>query len=144
MLELHLEAQVRFLGFVSPLELQCLYRLCNGLVFPSRFEGWGMPVAEAFWIGTPAACSNIPPLADFAGGAAILFNPEQPRDIADGLRRLWVDEGLRSVLVDRGRRRVKDVTWVAVARAFRARYRQLAGRSLSDEDRAALAAPPPC
>jgi len=144
MLDLHMQDQVRFLGFVSPLELQCLYRLSRGLVFPSRFEGWGMPVAEAFWIGTPAACSRIPPLADFAGNSAILFDPEQPREIADGLRRLSVDEGLRSVLVERGRERVKDVTWVAVARAFRARYRQLAGRSLSDEDRAAIAAPPLC
>jgi len=143
-LDLRMEQQVRFLGFVSPLELQCLYRLCRGLVFPSRFEGWGMPVAEAFSVGTPVACSNIPPLADFAGEAAVLFNPEQPREIADAIRRLWVDDGLRSVLIERGRKRVEDLTWVAVARAYRARYRQLAGRSLSEEDNALIATRPFC
>ncbi len=139
---LGLAGQVRFLGFVSPLELQCLYRLCRCLVFPTRFEGWGMPLWEAFLSGVPAAVSRVCCLPEHAGDAALLFDPERPEEIAEALWRLWADAELRRELSERGRRQVARFSWERTARLFRAHYRRLAGRPLSNEDRALLAAPP--
>src|SRR5262249_15241110 len=57
--ELGVQDEVIFPGFVSPLQLRSLYRLARGMVFPSRFEGWGMPVIEAFSVGLPVTCSSV-------------------------------------------------------------------------------------
>jgi glycosyltransferase involved in cell wall biosynthesis len=139
MQELGLASQVRFLGFVSPLEVQCLYRLCRAVVFPSKFEGWGLPVTEAFFAGVPVACSNVTSLPEVAGDAALLFNPDDPAEIAAAIRRLWTDDDLCRNLVERGRRRVSGLSWEKTARIFRAHYRRIAGRPLTAEDRALIA-----
>jgi glycosyltransferase involved in cell wall biosynthesis len=140
--ELRLADHVRFVGFVSSLELQCLYRLCRCMVFPSKFEGWGMPLTEAFLIGVPVACSNATSLSDLAGDAALIFDPDRPEEIAEAIRRLWTEEALRNTLVEQGKKNVARFSWDRTARMFRAHYRQIAGRPLTEEDRALLAAPP--
>ena len=66
--ELGLEATTRFPGFVTPLELRALYVLGRALVFPSLFEGWGLPVCEAFSAGLPVACSTATSLPDLVVG----------------------------------------------------------------------------
>lgn len=139
---LGLTDQVRFLGFVRPIELQSLYRLCRCMVFPSRFEGWGLPIAEAFFAGAPVACSKVTSLPDLAGEAALLFNPDRPEEIAEAIHRLWTDEALRRQLIERGRKRAACFSWDRTARIFRAHYRRLANRPLTQEDRALLEAPP--
>jgi glycosyltransferase involved in cell wall biosynthesis len=139
---LGVEDLLSFPGYVSPLELRCLYRLATLLVFPSLFEGGGMPVFEAFAAGVPVACSNVTCLPEQAGDAAVLFDPRDPGAIADAVLRLWTDAGLRAVLVERGAARVARFTWVRTARTYRALYRRVAGRPLGDEDRALLDAPP--
>ena len=133
--ELGLSAHVRFLGFVSPLELRCLYQLASALVFPSRFEGWGMPVTEAFQAGLAVACSDATVLPEVAGDAALLFDPDDPREIAAAVWRLWSDEQLRHDLAERGRRRAGRLSFDRAARVFRAHYRRIAGRPLSSDDR---------
>jgi glycosyltransferase involved in cell wall biosynthesis len=140
--ELRLDDQVRFLGYVSPLELQCLYRLCTLLAFPSRFEGGGMPIQEAFSTGVAVACSNVTCLPEQVGDAALLFDPGDVGAIASALERLWRDPELRGALAAKGRARVAPFTWSRTARVYRALYRLVGGRSLTDEDRAALAEPP--
>ena len=137
--ELRVIDQVRFLGLVSPFQLHCLYKLCRCVVFPTMFEGLGMPLIEAFWAGAPIACSNVASLAEEAGSAALLFNPLRPVEIAEAILRLWRDEGLRSAMAGRGRERVSGLSWNLTARAFRAHYRQMSGRTLTLEDRALLA-----
>lgn len=136
--ELALQAQVQFPGFVTPLELACLYRLCRCVVFPSRFEGWGLPVAEAFGAGAPVACSNAASLPEVAGEAALLFDPDDPAQIAATLARLWNDEPLRRALSERGRERAAQWSNERTAQGFRAHYRRIAGRPLDEEDRALL------
>ena len=89
--QLQLMQQVQFLGFVTPLELQSLYRLSQCMVFPSKFEGWGLPLVEAFLAETPVTCSNVTSLPQLAGDAALLFNPDQPLEIAAAIHRLWID-----------------------------------------------------
>jgi len=135
-----LASQVMFLGFVSPLELQCLYRLCRGLVFPTKFEGFGMPLLEAFLVGVPAACSNVTCLPELAGDAALLFNPNQPDEMTQSIYRLWTDEPLRQTLIERGRRHVTSFSWKRTARIFRAHYRRLNNCQLTDEDQELLTA----
>ncbi len=139
---LGLEAQVRFLGFVTPQELRCLYVASRFLIFPSKFEGWGLPLTEAFALGAPAACSDISPLREQAQGAALLFNPTDPEEIAAAICRLWTDAQLRQCLADRGKTRASLFTWDRTARAFRALYRKLGRRPLSNEDCNLLSATP--
>lgn len=138
--DLGLADQVTFLGFVNELDLHCLYRLCRALVFPSRFEGFGMPLLEAFLTGVPVACSNAACLPELAADAAVLFDPESPREMAQAIQRVWTDEALRHDLVARGRRQVAHYSWERTARMLRAHYRRLAGWPLTDEDHALLLA----
>ena len=140
--ELGLGASTIFPGFVSPLELRGLYRLATGLVFPSRFEGWGLPVCEAFSEGLPVASSTATSLPDLVAGAGLLFDPDDTGEIVDAVRRLWTDPDLRAELSERGRRRGAQFSFAAAARLLRAHYRHLAGRALSEEDRILLEAPP--
>jgi len=132
--KLGLDSQVQFLGFITPLELHCLYSLCSCLVFPSLFEGWGLPISEAFVAGTPVACSSLDPLVEQAGDAALFFDPHDAAQIADAIRRLWLDILLRDTLVARGKRRAPNFTWERAARIFRSHYRRLTNRPLSEED----------
>ena len=129
---------VAFLGFVPPVELQALYHLCRCVVFPTKFEGGGFPLLEAFHAGSPIACSNVTLLPEQAGDAALLFDPDRPEEIAAAIERLWTDQEPRRTLVERGRERVRDFSWDRTARLFRAHYRRLAGAPLTDDDRALL------
>jgi glycosyltransferase involved in cell wall biosynthesis len=139
--ELGVARQVSFPGFVTPLELRSLYRLARALVFPSRFEGWGMPVSEAFSTGLPVASSSATGLRDVVGDAGLLFDPDDVGAIADAVLRLWTDPALREALAERGRRRADQFSVDHGAKLFRAHYRRIGGRRLSAEDRALLAAP---
>jgi glycosyltransferase involved in cell wall biosynthesis len=135
---LDLQDQVIWTGFVSPLQLQCLYRLATAVVVPTKFEAASGPVWEAFASGTPVACSNVTSLPDQAGDAALVFDPDDHRAIAGDILRLWTDEELRARLSKRGHTRVNRFSWDRTARLFRAEYRRIAGRTLAEEDLAAL------
>lgn len=140
--ELGLDGQVRFVGFVTPLELQCLYKLCTAVVVPSTFEAASFPLFEAFFSGAPAACSNVTSLPEQAGDAALLFDPNDIQAIAKAIERLWIDVELRTKLAERGVRRVSAFSWDRVARIFRAHYRRVGGRSLTAEDNELIRAMP--
>jgi glycosyltransferase involved in cell wall biosynthesis len=141
--ELGLERTTLFPGFVSPRELRGLYSLARGLVFPSRFEGWGLPVCEAFSAGLPVASSSATSLPGLVADAGLLFDPNDPEEMADQIGRLWTDDELRRQLAERGRERAPLFTFERTARLFRAHYRRLAGVDVSDADSALLADPAP-
>jgi glycosyltransferase involved in cell wall biosynthesis len=132
-----------FPGFVSSLELRGLYELAAALVFPSRFEGWGLPVCEAFDAGLPVASSTATGLPDVVGDAGLLFDPDDLAEMAGQLQRLWTDAELRESLRERGRQRAAEFSIDHTARLFRAHYRQVGDRALTEEDRILLASPPP-
>ena len=140
--QLGLSASTSFPGFVSSLELRGLYELATALVFPSRFEGWGLPVCEAFDSGLPVASSTATGLPDVVGDAGLLFDPEDVGEIASQLQLLWSDPRLREDLRARGRERAAEFSFDRTARLFRAHYRQVGHRELAEEDRILLAAPP--
>jgi glycosyltransferase involved in cell wall biosynthesis len=132
--QLGIADQVIFLGHVTPLELQSLYRLSRCVVIPTKFEAASFPLWEAFVAGIPAACSTVTSLPEQAGDAALLFDPDRSEEIAKAVRSLWIDETLRHTLAERAHRKVSELSWDRTARTFRAYYRRIAGRALSEED----------
>lgn len=103
--EHRLEKRVLHLGYRSPLEIRALYGGASALIFPSLFEGFGMPVAEAMIAGCPVACSNTTSLPEIAGDAAITFDPTSVSEIAHALQRVINDATLREALIAAGQRR---------------------------------------
>ena len=95
---------VVFAGYVDPDELQALFEACRGLIFPSLYEGFGMPVLEAMAHEKPVLCSNVTSLPEVAGDAAIYFDPTDAREIAAAIEAL-ADEARVAVLVSRGAER---------------------------------------
>ena len=110
-----LASRVHLLGWQPRNVLVALFQSAEALVFPSTFEGFGMPVLEAFAAGLPVACSDIPPLEEVAGDAALRFDPHSPAEMADTIRRVLDDAELRAALVARGKIRAARATWHSAA-----------------------------
>jgi len=108
---LKLHKHVRFFGFVPDKTLASLYRLASVFVFPSLYEGFGLPPLEAMAAGTPVITSNVSSLPEVVGDAAILIDPYDLDAIADAMRRVLTDEALRQDLRARGLARVKEFSW---------------------------------
>jgi glycosyltransferase involved in cell wall biosynthesis len=126
---LGLESDTRFLGWVSPPELEGLYALCACFVFPSLYEGFGLPVLEAMARGVPVACSDRGALREVAGRAAMLFDPERPQAIAEVVDELLTRRVEAQRLASAGQAHAEAFTWAATARGTIASYeRALAGR----------------
>jgi len=119
--DLGLEDDVRWPGWLEADELEGLWALTEGFVFPSLYEGFGLPVLEAMARGVPVACSNAASLPEIAGDAALLFDPRDSRAIAEAIGRLPAEaERLRSA----GRSRAREFTWERTARATLEVYRR--------------------
>jgi glycosyltransferase involved in cell wall biosynthesis len=103
------------LGGVSSEGLVALYNLAAASVYPSLYEGFGLPIVESLACGTPPAVSDRPPMTEAAGDAAVLFDPENPGKIADALGRILTDARLRADLRERGLRRAKEFSWEKAA-----------------------------
>jgi glycosyltransferase involved in cell wall biosynthesis len=106
-----LDKQVRFLGFQPHETLAAFYRLARVFVFPSLYEGFGLPPLEAMACGAPVVTSNVSSLPEIAGGAALLVDPYDVDAIADGIVRAVNDEGLRLDLIQRGLARARTFSW---------------------------------
>ena len=108
---------VRWLGWVEPTLLPSLYQMASGLLLPSLFESYGLPIAEAMAVGCPVLTADRYGTKEIAGDAALLVNPESVEEITAGMRRLLEDQPLRACLVSRGRERMRGMTWERCARA---------------------------
>jgi glycosyltransferase involved in cell wall biosynthesis len=113
---------VRFLGWISAMELEGLYGLADCFVFPSLYEGFGLPVLEAMRRGVPVACSNASSLPEVAGDAALLFDPKDTEAIRRAMERLLVDRQLANELAERGLKRADAFSWERSARETLASY----------------------
>lgn len=120
------EPLVRFLGFVPFDALRCFYQSASAFVFPSRYEGFGLPPLEAMACGTPVVTSNVSSLPEVVGDAAILVNPENVFDIARGIRDVLLDEPLRAELIRRGREQAARFSWARTAREVLEIYKEAA------------------
>jgi glycosyltransferase involved in cell wall biosynthesis len=112
----------RFLSWVPNEELEGLYRASTCFVFPSLYEGFGLPVLEAMTRGVPVACSDRGALAEVADAAALMFDPEEPRSIAAAIERLLLDPKERARLSDAGRSNAARFSWAETARKTLASY----------------------
>jgi glycosyltransferase involved in cell wall biosynthesis len=113
---LGLDDDVRFPAWVSSEEIEGLWDLAAAFVFPSLYEGFGLPVLEAMARGVPVACSNASSLPEVADEAALLFDPSDDAAIADALLRLLRDRALGEQLRVRGLERARSFTWERTAR----------------------------
>ncbi len=120
------QARVRFLGFVPLETLRIFYRSAAAFVFPSLYEGFGLPPLEAMAQGTPVVTSNVSSLPEVVGDAALLVNPENVFDIARGIRQALVEPELRRTLIARGHAQVARYSWDRTAGRVLEVYREAA------------------
>ena len=120
---LGLEERVRFAGFAPDEDLPLWYSAATALVYPSTYEGFGMPPLEAMACGTPVVASNAASLPEVVGDAALTIEPEDVSGLAGAMQRVWDDAALRVELSRRGIDQAKRFTWEATAQATVASYR---------------------
>jgi glycosyltransferase involved in cell wall biosynthesis len=117
-----LHKHVRFFGFVPDRTLAALYRLANVFVFPSLYEGFGLPPLEAMASGTPVITSDVSSLPEVVGDAALMIDPYEPAAIADAMRRVLTDDALRADLQRRGFARAREFSWERSVKRVRQIY----------------------
>lgn len=120
------------LGYVSEGLLRALLERARALVFCSLYEGFGIPLLEAFEVGTPVVSSRTTGLAELAGDATLACDPSSVEAISAALERIVADEGLRAELAKRGTLRARAYTWEASARSFVEACGRVAGASQPD------------
>jgi glycosyltransferase involved in cell wall biosynthesis len=106
-----LHKHVRFLGYLPDETLSILYRLASVFVFPSLYEGFGLPPLEAMASGTPVVTSNVSALPEVTGGAAVLADPYDVESIGDGMRRVLTDPALADEMRRHGLLRAREFSW---------------------------------
>jgi glycosyltransferase involved in cell wall biosynthesis len=125
----HLHKHVRFLGYVSDETLAILYRLAALFVFPSLYEGFGLPPLEAMASGTPVVTSNVSSLPEVTGDAAVLVDPYDTSSIVEGMRSVLSDRSLADQLRRKGPVRAREFSWERSVSKTRDLYERVATRS---------------
>src|SRR5712671_5937410 len=124
---------VRFLGFVPIEVLRIFYDSAKIFVFPSLYEGFGLPPLEAMAHGTPVVTSNVSSLPEVVGDAAVLVNPENVFEIMRALHRVLLDKGLRDRMKERGYQQATKFSWEKSVRRILEVYRQVCANGGSTE-----------
>jgi len=122
------EHNVRFLGFVPIETLRCLYQTAQAFVFPSLYEGFGLPPLEAMSCGVPVVASNVSALPEVIGDAAVIINPENVFDIARGIREVLLDADLRQRVIASGYAQARRFSWRETAAQVLDTYREITSR----------------
>jgi glycosyltransferase involved in cell wall biosynthesis len=118
---------VRFLGFVPIEVLRIFYDMAKIFVFPSLYEGFGLPPLEAMAHGTPVVASNVSSLPEVVGNAAVLVNPENVFEIMRALHRVLLDQSLRDRMKERSYQQAAKFSWEKSVRRIIDVYRQIGG-----------------
>jgi glycosyltransferase involved in cell wall biosynthesis len=122
------EHSVRFLGFIPLNTLRVFHELATAFVFPSLYEGFGLPPLEAMASGTPVIASAVSSLPEVVGGAAMLVNPENVFDIARGITEVLLNDGLRAELIAKGRKQAARFSWGRTADEVLKLYEELGAK----------------
>src|SRR4029077_10690364 len=125
---------VRFLGFVPIDVLRIFYDEAKIFVFPSLYEGFGLPPLEAMVHGTPVVTSNVSSLPEVVGNAAVLVNPENVFEIMRALHRVLTDQPLRERMKERGYQQATKFSWDMSVHRILDAYRQIANEPLPTAD----------
>jgi len=113
--ELGISDEVTHLGQVSYDQVAGIYKRATMLIYPSLFEGFGIPLLEAMTANIPIACSNRSSIPEVTASAACYFNPENPESIARAIEKVWHNKSYRDVLIARGKIQVNNFSWRACA-----------------------------
>jgi glycosyltransferase involved in cell wall biosynthesis len=124
-----LGADVRFIGYVADEDLNTLYSGATCFVYPSYFEGFGLPVLEAMKCGTPVIAGNRTSIPEVAGEAALLFDPFDVNSMVEALKRILNDVQYRATLSAKGLQRANEFNWQTTARLTLAVYEKAAGQT---------------
>jgi len=127
--KLGLGDRVHFLGYVPQEDLPALYNAASVFLFPSLYEGFGLPVLEAMACGTPVVTSSVSAMPEVAGNAAVLVDPTDAHAIADAVDHLWSSPAETERLRGAGIARAAAFTWDACAEATLSVYRRVLGPS---------------
>lgn len=115
--------RIHYLGQLRTEHIQHLFKNAKAFIFPSWYEGFGLPILEAMRSGCPVITSRGGALEEVAGGAALLVDPANPLEIKEAMLKLSKEEGLRESLIKKARERAKSFTWEACARTTLKAYR---------------------
>jgi glycosyltransferase involved in cell wall biosynthesis len=126
---------VRFLGFIPIEVLRTFYDEAKIFVFPSLYEGFGLPPLEAMAHGTPVVTSNVSSLPEVVGNAAVLVNPENVFEIMRALHRVLTDQALRDRMKERGYKQAAKFSWEISVRRVLEVYRQVAGAGRNSREK---------
>ncbi|MCL5090397.1 MAG: glycosyltransferase family 4 protein [Patescibacteria group bacterium] len=110
-----LEDRAKVLGLVEKEELACLYSGAKAFVYPSLYEGFGLPILEAMSCGCPVITSNIGSMKEIAGDAALFFDPEKPEEIAEAMSKVSRNDKTRENLILQGFKRAGEFSWEKTA-----------------------------
>jgi glycosyltransferase involved in cell wall biosynthesis len=123
-LRARLTGRVHLLGHVEDAEMPALYSGAKALLFPSLYEGFGLPALEAMAAGTPVIASNTTGLAEVVGDAGLTVDPRSAEELADAMGRILADAALRERLVAAGLARAREFTWARAAAVTAGVYRE--------------------
>lgn len=118
-------SRIHFTGFVSDHDLLELYNACDCFVFPSFYEGFGLPILEAMACGRAVACSNTSSMPEVADGAGLLFDPHQSGEMTRAMKDILLDAELRGRMERLGLQRAAGFTWKKSARATLDVYKEV-------------------
>lgn len=128
-IQTRMEPFVRFFGYVPFETLRVFYASAAAFVFPSLYEGFGMPPLEAMASGTPVICSGLSSLPEVVGDAALMVNPENVFDIARGMKQVLLDAELRKSMAEKGLAQVRQFQWSRTAEQVLNVYREVGSQN---------------
>jgi glycosyltransferase involved in cell wall biosynthesis len=128
-----LSADIRFTGYVADEDLSALYSGATCFVYPSYFEGFGLPILEAMKCGTPVIAGNRTSIPEVAGEAALLFDPFDVNSLVEALQRVVNDSQYRATLSAQGVERANEFSWQTTARLTLAAYKKAAGQTETNQ-----------
>lgn len=127
--EAGMEERIVFTGFIPDEELDSLMRRAAFLIYPSLYEGFGIPILEAMKVGTPVLTSNLTAMPEVAGGAAILVDPYDVEEIVSAMSKLLQNNTLRGELVRKGVERAKHYSWERTSEQYLELYKEVCDSS---------------
>lgn len=128
------EGWVEHLGYVEDPQLAALYQHAAVVVFPTIYEGFGLPAVEALWGETPLVCSDLPVLHEATGGAALFAPADRPDLFAEAIVSVLTSAELGRQLVEKGRHRVRELSWQKTSRSTADVWFEAAGRETDDHE----------
>ena len=121
----NLESKIKFLGFIEEDELTVIYKQAEIFLYPSLYEGFGLPVLEAMACQIPVITSNVSSLPEVAGNAAIMVDPYSEKQIYEAILHLIEDENERKQLINMGLENIKKFSWENAAKQTLSIYQQI-------------------